>query len=283
METFEECIKKMIAFLCKQEEIVRVDEVIKEENKKKGVKDTKDEIVIKRNSIDKIFSIYNRSTGLQVEGDGRRKILGYTYKYSSDATQIVKTEYGYVILDLYSDEFLNNFLKLETLGNYEEFWVDPDEHIARFIFENYTIEIDIIQSKKYKPTKNPIKKKIKELVLCFNSIPEPSVPLATPIASYNGERDYADYYLESGIPVTTVSGLITVPDENVEQVPGENVEQVPDENVGQNVRQNPFQRTLRTLGETASRIMPRFLRPRQPRRGGTRKRKMTKRKKQRKI
>jgi hypothetical protein len=219
METFEECIKKMIVFLCKQEEIVMVDEVIKEENKKKGVKDTKDEIVIKRNSIDKIFSIYNHSTGLQVEGDGRRKILGYTYKYSSDATQIVKTDYGYVILDLYSDEFLNNFLKLETLGNYEGFWADPDEHIARFIFENYTIEIDIIQSKKYKPTKNPIKKKIKELVLCFHSIPEPSVPLATPIASYNGERDYADYYLESGIPVTTVSGLITVPDENVEQVP----------------------------------------------------------------
>jgi hypothetical protein len=129
--------------------------------------------------------------------------------------------------------------------------------------------------------------------------PEPSVPelplstaelvlpsLITPIeASYDyGDYNFGDpeYGIDIGVgdPITTVTGLINVPDENVEQEPRENVED-PGENVQNSVP--PF----RALRKMASRITgrPRFFSdffsgPRRggPRRGGTRKRKMTKRK-----
>jgi hypothetical protein len=152
METFEKCIKKMIVFLREQEEIAM------DEFKKKGFS-------IKSNLIDKIVFIYETNTnipferdGIPVERDGRRLTFHYIYKNHRNGT--VKTEdVHYTIPDLYSDEFLNDFLKLENLGNYEGFWADDQNTVAKFFFENYTIKINFEQSKKYKPTKNPIKKR----------------------------------------------------------------------------------------------------------------------------
>jgi hypothetical protein len=303
MGTFEDCIKKLVDFLCSQEKIV-MQEVKKEKIKKKSK-----DVDVTESNLNRIIFIYNDITKLLVERDGRSEVRDNVYRYydGSKVVSKVKTEsFGYTP-DLYSDEFLNDLLKPENLGNYEGFYAD--DSVAQFIFEHYTIEINIKQSMIYFPKKNPVKRNIRELVLCFNSTskpaseeswmtaerPEPSAPelpwyhpyfagenpmpsapeipswleeqlipvedskalsIATPIASYNGERDHVDYYLESGIPVTTVSGLISVPDENVEQ--------------------NPLSRILRKELSRITGVRGLFKKPLG--RGGTRKRKMTKRK-----